>query len=154
MRPVRIAVVGSSNLDLIARVPRFPSVGETLSGDAFHMGFGGKGANQAVMAARLGAEVAMVSKLGRDVFGDMTLANYRAQGVDTEHVRFDEARASGVAPIWVDAQGRNQIVVVPGANLGLSPDDVRAAYGELRLVHEPKTEVAKRPREAKRGPKP
>jgi ribokinase len=131
MRRPRITVVGSSNLDLVARVPRFPALGETLVGHSFQMGFGGKGANQAVMAARLGAEVAMVTKLGRDVFGQMTLENYEKQGIATEHVLFDEERPSGVAPIWVDEAGRNQIVIVPGANLGLSVEEVQAARGLL-----------------------
>lgn len=123
----RITVVGSSNLDLVAKIPRFPQVGETLEGDSFHMGFGGKGANQAVMGSKLGADVTMVTKLGRDVFGDMTLKNYQDQGIDTRFVLFDEERSSGVAPIWVDPQGRNMIIIVLGANLALSPDDARAA---------------------------
>ena len=131
MHAPRITVVGSSNIDLIARVSRFPALGETLVGESFHLGFGGKGANQAVMAARLGADVAMVTKLGRDVFGEMTLENYRAQGIATEHILFDAERASGVAPIWVDAAGNNQIVIVPGANMGLSASDVRAARAAI-----------------------
>ena len=73
-------MVGSSNTDLVARVPRLPAFGETLHGHSFHVGFGGKGANQAVMAARLGAQVSVVTKLGRDTFGEDTLANYRAAG--------------------------------------------------------------------------
>lgn len=123
----RITVVGSSNLDLVAKVPRFPNVGETLEGHSFYMGFGGKGANQAIMSARLGAHVTMVTKLGRDVFSEMTLKNYREQDVDTRFVLFGDERASGVASILVDEQGRNMIVIVPGANMALSPDDVRAA---------------------------
>ncbi len=123
----RICVVGSSNIDLIARVPRLPMLGETLIGHSFHMGYGGKGANQAVMAAKLGAQVTMVTRVGRDVFGEGTLKNYRDQGIDTTHVLFDESRFSGVAPIFVDDQARNFIVIVPGANMGLSPADVHAA---------------------------
>ena len=134
MKGLRITVVGSSNIDLLARVPRFPTVGETLVGHSFHIGFGGKGANQAVMAALLGAHVTMITKLGRDVFGQMTLHNYQQQGIDTEHVLFDEQRASGVAPIWVDETGRNQIVIVPGANLGLSVDEVRAARRAIQTA--------------------
>ena len=98
----RICVVGSSMIDLISKVPRLPKLGETLVGHAFHMGYGGKGANQAVMAARLGAQVSMVTKLGRDVFGEGTLKNYQDQGIDTAHVMFDDSRFSGVAPIFVD----------------------------------------------------
>jgi ribokinase len=123
----RICVVGSSNIDLISIVPRLPKLGETLIGRSFHMGYGGKGANQAVMAARLGAQVTMVTKVGRDVFGEGTLKNYRDHGVDATHVLFDDARFSGVAPIFVDEQAQNAIVVVPGANFGLSPADVQAA---------------------------
>jgi ribokinase len=123
----RVCVVGSSNIDLIAKVPRLPKLGETLVGHSFHLGYGGKGANQAVMAAKLGAQVVMVTKVGRDVFGEGTLANYRQQGVDATHVLFDDDRFSGVAPILVDDSGRNVIVVVPGANMGLTPDDARRA---------------------------
>ena len=114
-------------IDLISKVPRLPKLGETLVGHAFHMGYGGKGANQAVMAARLGAQVTMVARLGRDVFGEGTLKNYREQGIDTTYVMFDETRFSGVAPIFVDDNAQNFIVIVPGANLGLSPADAQAA---------------------------
>lgn len=123
----KICVVGSSMIDLISKVPRLPKLGETLVGRSFHLGYGGKGANQAVMAAKLGAHVTMVTKLGRDVFGEGTLKNYREQGIDTTHVMFDESRFSGVAPIFVDDNARNFIVIVPGANSGLSPADAQAA---------------------------
>ncbi len=129
----KICMVGSSNIDLIARVPRLPQPGETLTGVSFHMGYGGKGANQAVMAARLGAQVAVITKVGRDVFGEDTLKNYRAQGIDTTYVLFDEKRFSGVAPITVDDKtGQNSIVIVPGANDGLSPEDVRTATAAIQ----------------------
>lgn len=131
MASAKICVVGSSNIDLISRVPRLPKLGETLVGHSFHLGYGGKGANQAVMAARLGARVSMVTRLGRDVFGEGTLKNYREQGIDTQHVMFDDTRFSGVAPIFVDDNAQNFIVVVPGANLGLSPEDARAARGVI-----------------------
>jgi ribokinase len=121
-------MVGSSNTDLIARVPRLPQPGETLHGSSFRTGFGGKGANQAVMAAKLGAQVSVVTKLGRDTFGEETLFNFRQQGIDTTHVLFDDRAASGVALIAVDENtGQNSIVIVPGANDALSPADVRAA---------------------------
>jgi ribokinase len=124
----RICMVGSSNTDLIARVPRLPQAGETLRGNSFRTGFGGKGANQAVMAAKLGGQVSVVTKLGRDTFGEETLFNFRQQGIDTSHVLFDDRAASGVALIVVDENtGQNSIVIVPGANDGLSPADVRAA---------------------------
>jgi ribokinase len=126
-QPPKICVVGSSNIDLISMVPRLPMLGETLVGHSFHMGYGGKGANQAVMAAKLGAQVTMVTKVGRDVFGEGTLKNYREQGIDTTWVMFDDTRFSGVAPIFVDPNARNFIVIVPGANMGLSPADAQAA---------------------------
>ncbi len=128
----KICVVGSSNIDLISRVPRLPKLGETIVGHSFHLGYGGKGANQAVMAAKLGAQVTMVTKLGRDVFGEGTLGNYREQGIETKYVLFDEERFSGVAPIFVDDAAQNFIVIVPGANLGLSPADVDAAAAAIR----------------------
>src|SRR5262249_25438135 len=128
----RICVIGSSNIDLTFRTPRLPRPGETLGGQAFHLGYGGKGANQAVMAARLGAQVTIVTKVGRDVFGDGTLRNYREQGIDTAHVLVDDERPSGVAAIVVDDDGRNCIIVVPGANQALSPHDVQQAAAALR----------------------
>ncbi len=112
----RICVVGAANMDLISYVPRLPRMGETLHGTRFHMGYGGKGANQAVMAAKLGAKVVMVAKLGRDVFGEGTLENFRSWGVDTAHVSFTDQAFSGVAPIAVDR-----------ANDLLSPEDVERA---------------------------
>jgi ribokinase len=129
-----ICVVGSSNVDLTFRTSRLPRPGETLGGEAFHLGFGGKGANQAVMAARLGARVTLVSKIGRDVFGEQSLQNYRTQGIATQHVLVDEQRSTGLAAIVVDAQARNCIIVVPGANLGLSPEDVQKALPSIRTA--------------------
>jgi len=99
------------------------------------MGHGGKGANQAVMAAKLGAQVTMVTKLGRDVFGEGSLGNYRQQGVETTHVFFDETRFSGVAPIFVDDNAQNFIVIVPGANMGLSVEDVRRSAPAIQAAH-------------------
>ena len=130
----KICVVGSSNIDLISRVPRLPRLGETLVGHSFHLGYGGKGANQAVMAAKLGARVTMVTRVGRDVFGEGTLRNYREQGIDTTHLRFDDERFSGVAPIFVDDSAQNVIVIIPGANLGLSHADVVQATWALGEV--------------------
>src|SRR5438105_780218 len=96
-----VCVVGSCNVDLTFRTPCLPRMGETLTGRGFQLGFGGKGANQAVMAARLGAQVSMVSRVGRDFFGEETLRNFRENGVDTTHVRADDAVHSGVAGILV-----------------------------------------------------
>ena len=126
-RTPRICVVGSSNIDLISKVPRLPKLGETLIGHSFRLDYGGKGANQAVVAAKLGAHVTMVTKIGRDVFGEGMLRNYREQGIDTTYVTFDEVRSSGVASIFVDDDAHNVIVIVPGANQGLSPADAHRA---------------------------
>jgi ribokinase len=122
----RVCVVGSSNLDLTFRVAELPRPGETRPGSDFLMGCGGKGANQAVAAARLGAQVAMVSKVGADVFGERLLQNFALYGVDVQHVTRSEG-PSGVAAILVDDAARNCIVVVPGANAALTPDDIRRA---------------------------
>jgi ribokinase len=116
MTPPKVCVVGAANIDLISYLPRLPEVGETLHGTEFRMGYGGKGANQAVMAAKLGADVTMVTKLGKDVFGDGTLENFRAMGIDTRFVTVTEEASSGVAPIFVDPSGNNAIVIVTGAN--------------------------------------
>ncbi len=97
-----IVMVGSSMVDLITHVPRLATVGKTLVGSDFKTGFGGKGSNQAVMAARLGARVSVNFKLGRDVFGDQTFQNYKDQNIDTTFVTFDDELPSGVAPITVN----------------------------------------------------
>ena len=128
---MRVSVVGAANIDLISYVPRLPRVGETLHGSSFQMGYGGKGANQAVMAAKLGAEVTMVCKLGRDIFGECTLENFRSLGVDTTHVSFTDEAFSGVAPIAVDPDGRNSIIIVTGANDLLSVDDLERARSAI-----------------------
>jgi ribokinase len=125
-----IAVVGSLNIDLIAYARRVPNPGETVIGERFHMGFGGKGANQAVMAARLGGRVAMIGALGDDVYAGMTFDNLDRQGVDATHVaRVDGS--SGVAPIWVEPDGTNRIIVVAGANDRVDPDAAAAAVRSL-----------------------
>jgi ribokinase len=126
-----ILVVGSTMIDLIAYADRLPNDGETLVGRDFRMGFGGKGANQAVAAARFGARVAMVNTLGDDTYGDQTLENFVAQGVDTTFVT-RASGPSGVAPIWVDASGRNRIICVPGANDLVPPELAVLAVETLR----------------------
>jgi ribokinase len=128
-----VAVVGSLNIDLVAYTQRVPNAGETVIGEHFQMGFGGKGANQAVMAARLGATVAMVGALGDDMYAAMTLENLARQGVDTAHVA-REAGSSGVAPIWVEADGTNRIIVVPGANDLVDPAAAVAAIRSMPRV--------------------
>ncbi len=126
-----IAVVGSLNIDLVAYAARVPAAGETVIGDRFVMGFGGKGANQAVMAARLGARVSMVGALGDDVYAGMTVDNLIAQGVDASHVARVQG-SSGVAPIWVEPDGTNRIIVVPGANDAVDPAVAASAVRSLR----------------------
>ena len=111
----KICVIGSSNIDQIAYTQNIPADGETLFGDSFQMGFGGKGANQAVMAGLLGADVYMITCLGDDVYKEMTISNYEANNVNTDHIQLVKG-ASGVAPIWVDGTGQNRIIVIPGAN--------------------------------------
>jgi ribokinase len=128
-----IAVVGSLNIDLIAYTPRVPDAGETLIGTDFRMGFGGKGANQAVMAARLGGHVSMVGALGDDVYAGMTFENLDRQGVDATHVARVEG-SSGVAPIWVETGGQNRIIVVGGANDRVDPETAAAAVRSMSGV--------------------
>jgi len=120
-------VVGAALIDLISYVPRLPAAGETLHGHEFRTGFGGKGANQAAMAAKLGARVSIVTRVGRDTFGDSMLENFRALGVDTSHVGVDESVSSGVAPIAVDPNGENAIVIVTGANARMTAADIERA---------------------------
>jgi ribokinase len=128
-----VAVVGSLNIDLVAYTKRMPSAGETVIGERFQMGFGGKGANQAVMAARLGARVSMVGAVGDDVYAQMTIDNLGRQGVDSAFVA-RVSGSSGVAPIWVEPDGTNRIIVVPGANDEVEPDDAAAAIAAMDQV--------------------
>lgn len=124
--PASIVVVGSVNMDLVAKMVRLPAPGETVSGESFQMIPGGKGANQAVAAARLGANVTMIARVGDDSFGSLMRQNLTDDGIDTTHVLTTADCSSGVALIGVDANGTNEIIVVPGANGRLSIDDVRA----------------------------
>jgi len=130
----RIAVVGSANTDLITFADTFPRPGETLFGKGFDLGFGGKGANQAVAARLCGSEVLMVAKVGNDLFGEATIRNFAAFGIDTTHVQLIEGVSTGVAPIFVEPGGQNRIIVVKGANDRLLPADVDAAAEDLRQV--------------------
>ncbi|MBC7260443.1 MAG: ribokinase [Chloroflexi bacterium] len=123
----KVVVVGSSNTDMVVRVPRIPAPGETVLGGEFVMAAGGKGANQAVAAARLGAQVTFVARVGRDVFGERALEGFRQEGIATQYVSIDPEAASGVALIFVDASGENSIAVAPGANARLTPEDVQHA---------------------------
>ncbi len=131
MASPRICVVGSANVDLTTFTDKFPSPGQTIFGDHFDMGWGGKGANQAVAARLCGAEVDMVARVGDDLFGPATIANFKAQGIGAEHVRIVKGVSSGVAPIFVESTGQNRIIVIKGANDRLLPGDVDAAVPVL-----------------------
>ena len=131
-RSPRIAVVGSANTDLTTFADTFPRPGETIFGKSFDLGFGGKGANQAVAARLCGADVVMVTKVGNDLFGEATVKNFARLGIDTTHVRMVEGVSSGVAPIFVEPNGQNRIIVVKGANDTLTPADVNTAADSLR----------------------
>lgn len=130
----RIAVVGSANIDLTTFTNQFPKPGETIFGQKFDLGFGGKGANQAVAARLCGAEVFMVARVGSDLFGPATIENFRKQGIDPTHVKQVEGLSSGVAPIFVEPNGQNRILVVKGANDALKPADVDAAAEALKTA--------------------
>jgi len=130
----RIAVVGSANIDLTTFADRFPKPGETIFGQKFDLGFGGKGANQAVAARLCGAEVLMVARVGSDLFGPATIENFRQQGIDPTHVKQVEGLSSGVAPIFVEPNGQNRILVVKGANDALRPADVDTASDALKTA--------------------
>jgi ribokinase len=127
-----IVVVGSSNTDMIIRVPRIPRAGETLLGGEFFTAAGGKGANQAVGAARAGGKVALIARVGRDIFGDQAIAGLRRDGVDVSCVFRDRLAPSGVALIFVAKDGENSIAVAGGANAKLSPADVKKATRVIR----------------------
>src|SRR6202035_3517553 len=128
----RIAVVGSANIDLVTFADRFPKPGETIFGQKFDLGFGGKGANQAVADRLCGADVLMVARVGSDLFRPATIDNLRELGIDTTHVKQVEGSSSGVAPIFVEPNGQNRILVVKGANDALKPADVDAAAETLK----------------------
>ena len=122
-----VVVVGSANTDMVLQTEHIPAPGETIIGGTFMMAAGGKGANQAVAAARLGARVTFVARLGHDMFGDQALAGYEREGIDTSFIVRDPDAASGIAMIFVDRKGENSIAVASGANAHLSPADVERA---------------------------
>ena len=123
----RIVVIGSANIDLTTFTDQFPRPGETIFGRDFSLGFGGKSANQAVAARLCGADVAMVARVGDDMFGEATIQNFKSFGIDTSHVSITPGVSTGVAPIFVESSGQNRILVVKGANDRLTPEDVYAA---------------------------
>jgi ribokinase len=123
----RIVVIGSANIDLTTFTDVFPRPGETIFGRDFSLGFGGKSANQAVAARLCGAEVAMVARVGDDMFGEATIQNFKSFGIETSRVLITPGVSTGVAPIFVESNGQNRILVVKGANDRLTPEDVYAA---------------------------
>jgi ribokinase len=132
-----ILVIGSLNMDLIVRTPRLPAPGETILGTQFSTAPGGKGANQAVAAAKLGAPVKMIGRVGADDFGKALRSNLNAVGVDTQYVTQDTEAATGIASIWVDDKGQNSIIVAPGANARVARADIDAAavaFRDARVV--------------------
>lgn len=112
----KCAVIGSINTDMVARTPRFPAPGESIIGSLFQTEFGGKGANQAIALARLGAETRMAGKVGDDLFGRNYLSHFAAEGVNTDSVGVEAGTTTGIADIWVTDSGENSIVSIPGAN--------------------------------------
>ncbi len=122
----KIIVVGSANTDMVVKAAKLPNPGETLLGGTFFMNAGGKGANQAVAAARLGGNVTLVTKVGNDIFGKQTIEGLRKENINTDYVFLDETAPSGTALIMVNEEGENCIVVAPGANANLLPADITA----------------------------
>ena len=129
-----ILVVGSLNTDLVVRTPRFPQPGETISGEDLQVIPGGKGANQAVAASRMGSEVSMLGRVGKDNFGDFLLENLKTNNVDSQLVQRDDS-STGTAIIVVDANGQNSIVLSPGANGKVSSSDIEhASFSDFDLL--------------------
>ena len=135
MAAPRIIVVGSSNTDMVLKMDRLPSPGETLIGDEFIMAAGGKGANQAVAAARLGGKVTFVARVGQDIFGQQAIEGFTKEGIGTDFIVQDRVSPSGVALIFVDQKGENSIGVASGANGQLSVQDVLAARVEFETAN-------------------
>jgi ribokinase len=126
-RNAKVVVVGSFNMDLVVKAGRRPQTGETFMGEEFGMFIGGKGSNQAIAAARLGADVTMIGKLGTDLFGDTLMAAHAEEGIHTDYVIRDTEVGTGIASILIDADGDNSIVIVPQANMRLSVEDIERA---------------------------
>ena len=130
----KITVIGSSNTDMVIQLDRIPRPGETLLGGEFMMAPGGKGANQAVAAARSGGDVCFVARVGKDLFGAQTLQNLKQDKIDVRHVSRDSAAPSGVALIFVARNGENSIAVASGANARLSPADILRARSVIKNI--------------------
>lgn len=131
MHKAKVVVIGSSNTDMTIKGDRLPKPGETVLGGEFRMGPGGKGANQAVAAQRLGADVSFICKVGRDIFGDNAIAGYQKEGIDCSRILRSD-KASGTALILVDGNAENCIAVAPGANADLTPEDVDSVADVIR----------------------
>ena len=127
-----IVVIGSSNTDMVIKTQHLPVPGETILGGSFFMNAGGKGANQAVAAARLNGDVTFIVKVGNDVFGKQSIELFNKENINTEHILIDEKEPSGVALITVDEQGENYIAVASGANKNLMVDDLKKLTGVLQ----------------------
>lgn len=131
---MKIVVIGSTNTDMVIKTIHLPLPGETILGGEFLMNPGGKGANQAVTASRLGGDVAFISKTGNDIFGEQSVENLSREGVNTENIVVDPENPSGVALITVDSRAENCIVVAPGSNMTLKPDDIDKAIKQIEMA--------------------
>lgn len=131
MTSKKILIIGSSNTDMSVKSTKLPKPGETVLGDDFRMGPGGKGANQAVAARRLGGDVTFICKLGKDMFGEKALEHYRSCGLDVSHILYSD-KPSGIALITVDSLAENSIVVASGANADITPEDIDASADIIR----------------------
>ncbi len=134
MKQPHIVVVGSANIDLTTFTDVIPRAGETIFGKEFNLGFGGKGANQAVAARLCGADVSMIARVGDDLFGAATIQNFESYGIDASQVKITPGVSSGVAPIFVDSSGQNRILVVKGANDRLEPADVVIGQADMIVL--------------------
>lgn len=130
----QILIIGSANTDMVVKTARFPQAGETIIGGDFFMFAGGKGANQAVAAARLGAAVTFVCKVGDDIFGKNAIEGYQKENINTQHILIDPKNPSGVALITINAEGQNEIVVASGANAALSVADIDALFAQFQVA--------------------
>ncbi len=135
MEKPKIVVVGSSNTDMVIKLKWLPGPGETILGEDFIMAAGGKGANQAVAAARLGGDITFVARVGADIFGEQAIQNFQKEGINTDFIVMDDKNPSGVALIFVDNKGENTIAVASGANNKLSKQDVTAAEQKIKSAN-------------------
>ncbi len=131
---MEIVVIGSSNTDMVVQSDHLPAPGETILGGTFLMNPGGKGANQAVAASRLGGNVTFVSRTGNDAFGKQAVQHLQEEGIDTDFISIDSDLPSGVALITVDANGENCIVVAPGSNMAMKPEDIDKAIERIKVA--------------------